>query len=115
MNEKPFEVSDETWQQLKDRFYSIYPKDSTLYEIDITRPHFVVWWKESNGLRHIDRVSNGNWNWGVVEEYRDEGGNIESENTPKVKELFLGIEAEVLGGQHYGHIYKDMYYWTCPF
>ena len=99
----------------KERFSALYPNCS-LWEIYLSRPHFVVSYKQDNGLRHIERISSEDWDfWGVVENYKDEGGNIECENTPKAKQLFEGIDHELFRDKTATISYKDMDYWTCPF
>lgn len=100
---------------LKIRFAELCPNGS-LYEIDLSHPTFCVFYKDSNGLRHIARQEHPDWNfWGEVKEYRDEGGNLESSNTEFTTSLFLGIEHEWFQGVSKKFIYKDMDYWTCPF
>ena len=101
-------------QELKERFTALYP-NCTLYEIHLSDPTFSVFYKEDNGLRHIDRQDNGSWNWGVVENYKDEGGNIESDNLPKTKQLFEGIKPRFFMEQAETISYKDMFFWTAPF
>ena len=100
---------------LSKRFAELCPNCS-LYEIDLTHPTFCVFYKDSNGLRHIARQEHPNWNfWGEVKEYRDEGGNLESSNTDFTTSLFKGIEHEWFEKVSANYIYKDMSYWTCPF
>lgn len=101
-------------QELKSRFSALYP-GCTLWEIYLSDPTFSVWYKEDNGLRHIDRQDNGLWDWGEVENFKDEGGNIESDNLPRTKQLFEGIKHEFFLEKAETISYKDMDYWTCPF
>ena len=101
-------------QELKERFNALYP-GCKLFEIFLSHTTFQVFYKEDSGLRHIDRIDVGVFQWGVVENYKDEGGNIESDNLPKTRSLFEGINPKCFMEQHEKISYKDMYYWTAPF
>jgi len=76
-------------RSFKQRFRKLYP-NCKLYAIS----HYTyqgrliatVFYKTKSGERHIDTYTN--FDDGIVVNYADEGGNIESENTKCVKELF---------------------------
>ena len=99
---------------LKQRFNKLYP-NCVLYQINLSHPTFSVFYKEDNGLRHIDRMDNGVWEWGVVDNYKDEGGNIESDNLPKTKQLFERIDYNDFAAKATELSYKDMDFWVAPF